>query len=361
MKTIQVKTKPPYNVIIGSDALKRAGTLIARALQSPTLCVIVAPQGLHESWTSELQSSLQKARLGYAKIDIPDGEKSKTLKTVESLMNQLVAAGADRKSVVIALGGGVTGDVAGFAASIFMRGVPVVQVPTTLLAQVDAAVGGKTGVDLPGGKNLAGTFHQPSLVIIDTRVLSTLPDREFRAGLFEVIKTGIIRDPKLFRFCEKNAKQILARDEKALRYIIAAAVEVKAGIVAKDTKESGLRRILNFGHTIGHALEAHAKYKGILHGEAVAIGMIAASRLSVELGHLAKKQADDIERVIRSFGKLPKVTATPAQLLPFITRDKKSVKGKPHFVLLESIGKTIVTDQVPADTLKKILAELPRL
>lgn len=360
MKTITVKTKPPYSVVIGTDALKRAGALIAKTLYSPSLCVVVSPAGL-ESWGDALQESIQKARLGYAKIEIPDGERSKTLKTVEGLMNQLVAAGADRKSVVIALGGGVTGDVAGFAASIFMRGVPVVQIPTTLLAQVDAAVGGKTGVDLPGGKNLAGTFHQPSLVVIDTRVLSTLPEREFRAGLFEVIKAGIIRDPKLFRFCEKNAKQILARDEKALRYIIAAAIQVKADVVSKDEKEGGLRRILNFGHTIGHAIEAHAKYKGILHGEAVAIGMIAASRLSVEMGELPKKTADEIEKVIRSYGKLPKVTASAAQLMPFIARDKKSVKGKPHFVLLQGIGKTIVTDKVPAGALKKILGELRSL
>ena len=360
MKTITVKTKPPYSVVIGTDALKRAGALIAKTLNSPSLCVVVSPAGL-EGWSDALHESIQKARLGYAKIEIPDGERSKTLKTVEGLMNQLVAAGADRKSVVIALGGGVTGDVAGFAASIFMRGVPVVQIPTTLLAQVDAAVGGKTGVDLPGGKNLAGTFHQPSLVVIDTRVLSTLPEREFRAGLFEVIKAGIIRDAKLFRFCEKNVKQILARDEKALRYIISAAIQVKADVVARDEKEGGLRRILNFGHTIGHAIEAQAKYKGILHGEAVAIGMIAASRLSVEAGELPKKTAEEIEKVIRSYGKLPKVSATAGQLMPFIARDKKSVKGKPHFVLLQGIGKTVVTDKVSGDALKKILGELRSL
>src|SRR6204780_912297 len=235
----------------------------------------------------------------------PGGEPRKRLVEVEILAEQMVARGADRASVVVAFGGGILTDVAGFLAATFMRGIPVIQVPTTLLAQVDAAVGGKTGVNLVSGKNLLGSFHQPLVVLIDPDVLRTLPDREYRAGLYEIIKCGVIRDAELFKLLDESADRVLAQHPEVVERVIADAVRIKAEVVSADEREGDLRRILNFGHTVGHALEAETEYKRFLHGEAIAFGMRAATALAERTGHLKADDGVAIERVIAKYGPIP--------------------------------------------------------
>ena len=251
----------------------------------------------------------------------------------------MVEAGADRSSVVLAFGGGICTDVAGFLAAVFMRGIPVMQAPTTLLAQVDAAVGGKTGVNLVAGKNLAGSFHQPLVVLIDPDVLATLPEREYRAGLYEIIKCGVIRDPELFRVLDQDAQKILRRDAATVDRIIADAVRIKAEVVTADEREGDLRRILNFGHTVGHALEAETKYETFLHGEAVAFGMHAATALAKRSVHLSESNAQSIHALIRKYGPIPSLNGvTSGKLLARLAADKKTIQGKVHFVLPTKIG-----------------------
>jgi 3-dehydroquinate synthase len=269
----------------------------------------------------------------------PGGEPRKRLQEVEALAEQMVTGGADRSSIVVAFGGGITTDVAGFLAAIFMRGIPVIQVPTTLLAQVDAAVGGKTGVNLVSGKNLIGSFHQPLVVLIDPDVLRSLPEREYRAGLYEIVKAGAIRDAELFHFMAQHADRVLKRDADALEHIIAEAVRIKAEVVTADERESGLRRILNFGHTIGHALEAETHYQRFLHGEAVAFGMHAATKLAETTGTLGAQDAAAIHAVVRRYGPIPPLDGISADnLVVRLGSDKKTVQGKVHFVLPTRIG-----------------------
>jgi 3-dehydroquinate synthase len=277
----------------------------------------------------------------------PGGEPKKRLTEVEVLAEQMVSAGGDRSSVVIAFGGGIIGDVAGFVAAIFMRGIPVIQVPTTLLAQVDAAVGGKTGVNLESGKNLLGSFHQPLAVLIDPSVLVTLPEREYRAGLYEIVKCGVIRDAALFEVLDRCAASVLKQEPAVLERIISDAVRIKADVVSADERESGLRRILNFGHTFGHALEAETKYERLLHGEAVAWGMRAATLLAESTGHIATDEAGAIQRVIQRYGPIPPLDGIPAcNLAARLRSDKKTVQGKVHFVLPVRIGEVTVTSGV---------------
>jgi 3-dehydroquinate synthase len=278
---------------------------------------------------------------------MPEGERNKKIATVEMLAEKLVAAGADRSSVIIALGGGIVGDVAGFTASIFMRGIDVVQIPTTVLAQVDASIGGKTGVNLRAGKNLVGAFHQPKAVLIDPDVLSTLPEREFRAGLYESLKCGIIGRPELFIRMESTAVEQLRKDSEALQWIIAESVRLKASIVSADEREHGLRRILNFGHTIGHALEAETGYKHFLHGEAVAWGMIAASQIAAEKGNLDQLARDRIISAVLKVGPLPRVQVSEKKILQRLQSDKKTMRGTVHFVLPREIGKVDIVNDVP--------------
>jgi 3-dehydroquinate synthase len=343
VKTIRVQTEPPYDVLIGRGLLAGAVARIERKLRPTQLLVVTSRRifGLHGS------------RLGLgrdAKVVLtPDGERAKTLRTFGQVIEQFARAGADRKACVIAFGGGVVGDLAGFAAASYLRGIPVVQIPTTLLAQVDAAIGGKTGVNLSHGKNLAGAFHQPKLVAIDIDVLATLPEREFRAGLFEVIKCGAIRDAALLAYLEKNANKVLARDPAALLRIISSAVKVKADVVSADEKESDLRRILNFGHTIGHAIEAATNYRKLLHGEAVGLGMIAAAEIGVNVGVTSQTVAERIISCVLQYGPLPQINAQPAQVMKHIASDKKTVASRPHFVLIDRIGSTVIRNDVPRD------------
>ena len=277
----------------------------------------------------------------------PGGEPNKRLSQLEALAEQMIASGGDRSSVIVAFGGGIVGDVAGFLAAVFMRGIPVIQVPTTLLAQVDAAVGGKTGVNLVSGKNLLGSFHQPLAVLIDPEVVRTLPAREYRAGLYEVIKCGVIRDPDLFGVMDQCAPAVLAQEPATLERIIAAAVRIKAEVVTVDEREGDLRRILNFGHTFGHALEAETRYEQFLHGEAIAWGMRAATILAEKTGRLAGPAATAIHNVIAKYGAIPSVDGIDAgNLAARLRSDKKTIQGTVHFVLPVKIGEVAIVSGV---------------
>ena len=291
-----------------------------------------------------------------------DVEAGKNLQTVEAIARKLVKAGADRKSLLVAVGGGVVGDVAGFAAASYLRGVALVQVPTTVVAQVDSAVGGKTGVNLPEGKNLVGAFYPPRAVLVDPELLETLPEREFRGGLAEVIKYGVIADAKLFRFLEENMPRILKRDAGTLQHIIRRSIEIKAHVVSRDERESGLREILNFGHTFGHALESATRYRRFQHGEAVALGMMCAALLGHEILHTP---ADDVSRMvalIRQIGPFPAWPKIPAgRLFKAMGSDKKANAGKVRFVLAPRLGRAASYDDVPASNVLCVLRFGPQL
>jgi 3-dehydroquinate synthase len=287
------------------------------------------------------------ADVAYEVLHLPGGEDQKRLAPVEQLAEEMVLRGGDRSSLVVAFGGGIVGDMAGFLAAIFMRGIPVVQVPTTLLAQVDASLGGKTGVNLVTGKNLIGSFHQPLAVLIDAALLATLPEREYRAGLYEVIKAGIIREPDLFRFLADRSRDVLARQPQAVDRIIADAVRMKCEVVSADEREGDLRRILNFGHTFGHALEAETGYTRFLHGEAVAFGMRAAAFLGQLTGYLSAEDCAEILEILRLYGPTPPLDGIPAaNLLARLVHDKKTVQGKVHFVLPVRIGEVAVVSGI---------------
>jgi 3-dehydroquinate synthase len=283
----------------------------------------------------------------YEVLYFPSGEAHKRFSSVEAMAEEMVHAGADRASLVIAFGGGVVGDMAGFLAAIFMRGIPVVQVPTTVVAQVDAAVGGKTGVNLTAGKNLIGSFHQPAAVVIDPELLDTLPEREYRAGLFEVVKHGVIASAPLFRTMKSSFRAVLAQIPDAVEYIISESVRIKSEVVSADEREGGLRRVLNFGHTFGHALEAETGYTRFLHGEAVGFGMIAATELALRLRMLADAEAAEIVETTKLYGPIPALDGLSAEALARrLGADKKTVRGKVHFVLPDSIGHVIVRSDV---------------
>ena len=290
------------------------------------------------------------AHRSFQPLFFPGGESTKRFEHVENLAEQMVEAGADRSSLVIAFGGGIATDMGAFLASIFMRGIPVIQIPTTLLAQVDAAIGGKAGVNLQAGKNLIGTFHQPVAVLVDPDVLRSLPEREFRAGLFEVVKYGVISSPELFETLTTQSHEVLAQSPSVLDRIITESVRIKAEVVSADEKEGDLRRILNFGHTVGHALEAETRYERFLHGEAVAFGMNAATRLAGLLGMLDPPTQNAILRTVSMYGPIPSLDGiAPNALFSRLVRDKKTVQGKVHFVLPEKIGTVRVMSGVPED------------
>ena len=292
-------------------------------------------------------------------ILIEDGERYKNLNTVARVLDALVKAGADRSTVIIAIGGGVIGDMVGFAAATYLRGVPVVHVPTTLLAQVDSAIGGKTGVNHPLGKNLIGAFHAPSLVVADPVVLETLPRREFRAGLYEVIKYGVIAEPSLLDRMRQTLPAIFARDGSAVAPLVAESCRIKARVVSADERESGLRRILNFGHTVGHALEAVTKYKRFRHGEAIGYGMMAALAIGVTRGITPKSLGEEVDALIIQLGPLPPVgDISSKEVLTAITRDKKVVSGTLHFIAASDRGTTVEVTDVTEKEIKTALKKL---
>jgi 3-dehydroquinate synthase len=360
VKRIRVRLKSNgYEVLVGRGLLRRAGREVRRFLPGAgsRVFVITSPNVRHY-WGDELEKSLRQTKVQYAVLEMNDGEPSKRLETVEQLAERMVAAGADRTSLLVAFGGGVVGDCAGFLAAIFLRGIPVVQIPTTLLAQVDASIGGKTGVNLRAGKNLVGAFHQPKTVLADPEALSTLDPREFRAGLFESLKCGVIRDRSLFDFMATHAKKILNRDPRALERIIVDSIRVKATVVAADEKESDLRRILNFGHTIGHAIEAATNYSQLLHGEAVAWGMMAAATIACDSGFCAPETAVKITTAVEAYGPLPRVRCGTKEILERLSADKKTVAGAVHFVLPIRIGQVKIANDVPPEVVRQAVEQI---
>lgn len=321
----------------------------------------VSSQPVLERWGEPLKASFDEADCQLAVVEMPDGEASKRLETLEKLAARMVNKGADRQSIVLALGGGVVGDVGGFLASIFMRGIPVVQIPTTLVAQVDSAIGGKTGVNLVSGKNLIGTFYQPLAVLADPEVLSTLPEREYRSGLFEAMKYGVIRNPQIFDLMESHREALLKRDMELLEQLIVECVKVKAEVVSADEREGGERRILNFGHTIGHALESATKYKHFLHGEAVGWGMVAATLISQSMNVCKPDTAQRITSLVAAYGTLPTVDVSGRRILKLLQADKKTMGGVPHFVLPVDVGRVEVVNNVPERVVIEAVHEITRL
>jgi 3-dehydroquinate synthase len=361
IKRIQVASSSgKYPVVCGHGVLRDAAREISRLGDFSSVQIVSSPR----AWRAVAR--LIPARFGSAaKTNIhlfDDSESAKTLKSVERIARSLSRAGADRHALLLAVGGGMVGDVAGFAAATYLRGIALVHVPTTLLAQVDSAFGGKTGVNLPEGKNLIGAFYSPRLVLSDRRTLLTLPDREFRGGLAEVIKYGVIADAKLFAYLETHMEKIVRRDEAALAYIIPRCAEIKGHVVSHDEHESGLREILNFGHTFGHALESVTKYRVFQHGEAVAWGMMAAALLGHATGITPEKDAVRIISLTSRLGSLPPCPkATTAELISAMRTDKKTRAGKLRFVLSPGIGKARSYDEISLEVLRRVLRFGPEL
>jgi 3-dehydroquinate synthase len=342
VRTIQVQTaSAKYPVLVGSGILP---TLYRRLPKRNRIFVLTSPE-IWALWSKHFLASFPKQDQPSV-LFLPAGEKHKRLGQIERLASELTAAGADRSSLLIDFGGGIVGDMGGFLAAVYMRGIDYVQVPSTLLAQVDSSVGGKTGANLASGKNLIGSFHHPLAVFADLDLLHTLSDREFRAGLFESVKAGVIRDARLFRFMEKNVEAIPKRDNKALEYVISASIRMKAEVIAIDEKESGLRMLLNFGHTIGHAIEAATQYSKLLHGEAIAWGMLAALQLGRMRGTIPAAQGERIERTIFAYGPIPRFHTTAEKLLDAASHDKKNRAGVRRFVLPYGIGDARVVENV---------------
>lgn len=359
MKTITVnlasRAASSYDITIGANLSDRIALLVVKDHRAP-VTVIVTDENVAPLYAEPLRIALEAAGRAASVVTIPAGESAKHIGTVMQVVDGLVAAGADRTSLLIAVGGGVVGDIAGFAASMYMRGIPYVQVPTTLVAQTDSSVGGKTGVDLPAGKNLIGAFHQPAAVIADLSALTTLPEREFAGGLAEVVKYGLLDGEGFLRQLEEHAELVVARDLSVLEEIVERSCRIKQGIVQVDERETGLRRVLNLGHTVGHALEAASEYR-ISHGEGVAIGTVAALHLS-ELRHgLSKDVRARVESLLAAFG-LPTTIAADTDIVEVIGRtraDKKREGDKVNFVLLKDIGMPFTDSGVSDALLAEVL------
>ncbi|MFH1367902.1 MAG: 3-dehydroquinate synthase [Elusimicrobiota bacterium] len=366
MKKILVKlSERSYQIFIGAK-LEDLGRQLAGMKLSKTALVVTNPK-VGKLYLSRISAGLKRAGFKVSSCIIGDGEEFKTLNTVNKIYGAMLNAGLDRRSPLIALGGGVAGDIAGFAAATFMRGVPLIQVPTTLLAMVDSSVGGKTGVDLKEGKNLIGAFYQPKLVWIDISTLKTLPEEHIANGMAEVIKYGVIKDSAFFKFLEKNINKMQGqgsrvqgpgKTEKLIGHIISTSCKIKADVVSGDEREEkGLREILNFGHTFGHALETLNNYKGILHGQAVAIGMNFAASLAVKLGMLGKSDKARLKNLIllAGLGACSHKRFTANQVISVMKRDKKTRSGKLRFVLPVKIGKVTVKSNISSELIRKIL------
>lgn len=337
--TVPVKTKSrSYLIHISQHDFANARRVIKKFLREKRLFIITNTT-VARLYRKKIEEKFQ-AHFKTIWLVMPDGERHKNLKTCEKLLTDLSRAGANRNSSVLALGGGVVGDVAGFVASVYMRGISYIQMPTTLLAQVDSSVGGKTGVDLGTGKNLAGTFYQPRAVIIHADFLKTLPEREFRCGMAEVIKYGVIGNWRFFRWLDRNAQAVKQHQPSILSHLIQVCCAMKARIVSQDEKESGQRAILNLGHTLGHAIEVLTHYKNYNHGEAVAIGMMYAAQLSCRLGISKNDESQKLKDMIKKFNLPWQVPPfSPKQYLAAMSRDKKSQGTSLRFILVEKIGK----------------------
>jgi 3-dehydroquinate synthase len=345
-----------YPIHLGSGVLREAGRLLAPQLPAPRT-VIVSNPTVATRWHAPLRDSLSGSGIAVETVLIPDGEVYKTWATLNDVLTQLLEQKIERSTTLIALGGGVVGDLAGFAAAIYQRGIPFVQIPTTLLSQVDSSVGGKTGVNHLLGKNMIGAFYQPRAVLIDTDCLATLPAREFSAGLAEVVKHGAIRARGFFEWLETNIEGLLAHDAAALTHAIAESCRIKAAIVAADERESGVRMLLNFGHTFGHAIETAAGYGEWLHGEAVAAGMVLAAELSRRVTCLAADEAKRLTHLLAQ-ARLP-IQPPPIpydRWVELISRDKKSAGGVVRFVLLEALGRATVRSGVADGDLRDVVS-----
>jgi 3-dehydroquinate synthase len=342
-----------YNIQIGAGLLSRLGRDCAR-LKLGRRCAVISDSNVAPYYARAAHAALAAAGFEPFLITIPAGEKAKNLHTVHDCYNELAARKLERKSFIVALGGGVVGDLAGFVAATYLRGIPFVQAPTTLLSLVDSSVGGKTGVNLAAGKNLVGAFYQPRLVLADLDTLKSLPDREFRSGLSEIIKYGVIYDAPFFAKLERQMPKLLKREPAALAWAIARSCEIKAEVVGQDETETGLRAILNFGHTVGHGLEAISNYGKYLHGEAISIGQVAAAELSARTLGLSPEEAGRIRALLQAAGLPVSVKLSPrqrAQLLDAMKLDKKVSDGEIKFVLARKIGKVEYGQKVPASLL----------
>jgi 3-dehydroquinate synthase len=341
-----------YPVWVGHGLLAEAPRLLADAKRSNPVVVSVQPV-----WRRHAER-LERVAGALGPVLMADGERAKTLVTISRLYDAFAKRGVTRSSTIVSFGGGVTGDTAGFAAATYLRGIPLVHVPTTLLAQVDSAIGGKVGVNLPAGKNLAGAFYSPALVICDPDVLSTLSRRDFRAGLYEVVKYGVTLSAAIFETLTGSLDEVLAQKREVLVDLIARCVRLKADVVSRDERESGLRRVLNFGHTVGHALEAITEYRRFRHGEAVAYGMLAAAHLSLKRRLISPADHQRLSDLIERMGSLPPVADLSARkALEATAVDKKVMNGRLHFVLAAGIGKTtIVTDVTSKELTRAILS-----
>lgn len=346
-----------YTIKIGQGLLGNLGGHCAR-LRLGARCAVITDTNVGRRYAKPAFDSLVREGFAPALVIVPAGETAKSLKSVQACYDKLATHRLERKSFIVALGGGVVGDLAGFVAATYLRGIPFVQAPTTLLAQVDSSVGGKVGVNLKAGKNLVGAFHQPRLVLCDLDTLKTLPEREFHSGLAEVVKYGVIYDAALFRRIERDGDKLLAREAKILSAVIARCCEIKAAVVGEDETETGLRQILNFGHTIGHAIEAISGYGKYRHGEAIAIGQTLAARLSASVIGLSQRDATRIGKLLGGLG-LPNCIrlSKPQQqrLLAAMRLDKKVSNGEIKFVLAKQIGKVIWGQRVPEELLQRTL------
>lgn len=342
-----------YPIFIGSGQMAAVG--ISRFIQGKKV-LIVTNTTVSKLYLSALESQLVDKQVD--SIVLEDGEQFKNLETLNSILTQLLENNHDRKTTLIALGGGVIGDITGFAAACYQRGVPFIQVPTTLLSQVDSSVGGKTAVNHPLGKNMIGAFYQPQAVIIDTDSLSTLPEREFSAGMAEVIKYGLIADADFFCWLEENSSALMQADKEALTYAIERSCSNKAKVVSADETEQGIRAILNLGHTFGHAIETFQNYSGWLHGEAVAAGMVMASKLSLIMGGLSQSEFDRIKNLIQlwSLPVSPPAEMTADDFNQLMYRDKKVLDGQLRLVLLRALGDAVVTAEYSPESLQTVLS-----
>ena len=356
--TVQLGTRS-YAIDVRAGGLDRLGDRSRQALgDRPETAVIVSNRTVFSRYGRRARSSLNSAGFRVRTVIVGDGEKHKTLKTAESIYTFLIENRIERKDVIVALGGGVIGDVAGFAAATYLRGVNLVQVPTTLLAQIDSSVGGKTGVNHRLGKNLVGCFYQPGLVVIDPEVLGTLPVREMNSGLFEALKYGIIRDRELFYRLVARIESLKKGDPDELIYLIAACCRIKAEVVQEDEREGGLRRILNFGHTVGHALEAVTNYRRFRHGEAVGHGMRSAARIAEIMGLLSGNHREIINDAIQEVGRIPTAkNLAMRDIILAMMRDKKAEAGRIAFVLPVEVGTVVIRTDVDLSAIRQALKE----
>jgi 3-dehydroquinate synthase len=343
-----------YQILVRRGALEELGQAASRAAPGKRAAIVSNP-GILQLYGAAVRASLAAAGIEGIDIAVPAGEKQKSLRRLAMLLGQMLAAGLDRTSAVIALGGGVIGDLAGFAAATYMRGIPYIQAPTTLLAQVDSSIGGKVAVDLPQGKNLAGAFYQPAGVVADLDTLASLSPREFRHGLAEVVKGAVIADARFFEYLEARRRPLLRRDPAVLLHVVRRSCEIKAQVVSQDEKEHGLRAILNYGHTFAHALETWGGYRRYPHGDAVAIGMVAAAKLSQGRGWLSRDDADRIRTLLAAMG-LPLAADAPVnELIAIMGADKKARGGRLRFVLPRGIGAAEVADDVEPEEIAAAL------